>query len=87
MTYKNGPYAAACPAYEKHERDFNEQFSLNNKALFVRHYSNFKDDEIFRIRCKSSVEFAVAYYIHSKTGKKYLKFGFEVSIYFQLSSY
>lgn len=83
-TYKAGPYAVACPATDKHEIEFNERFSLNHKSLFVRHYSNKKDSYIYRIRCKSGVELAIAYHTHPITKKKYLKLGYEVGTYLPL---
>lgn len=81
MTYKNGHFAVACPAKSKEEKDFNKKYSLDRKALFVRYYSSWDDDHIYRIRCKSSVELAVAYYTDPRTKQKYLKFGYEVGTY------
>lgn len=87
MTYEEGPFAVACPATNKEEEDFNKRFSLDHKSLFVQYYSSSSNDRIYKIRCKSSVELAVAYYNEPGTKLKYLTFGYEVSTYHHLFYY
>lgn len=75
-TYNGGPYAAACPAEHQHELDFMKTNSVNFKSLFIRHYSDIRDDHFGKIKCETPIEISLAYFFRN-TGKQLL-YGYEV---------